>query len=165
MASDSDSALSPRVHAIALQFIEEITRNAAAVASYGTNSAELLIERRLNPNFLSGTCSGDQMLFPKTEEEMDRRQFQYNLFMAILNRDKFKAKLHNHPFKICTSPFEAILCADSLQSMHTHMLCGLLQREQVLRLGAVYASGFLRALRFLQIHWQFFFLMALKLAH
>lgn len=78
---------------------------------------------------------------------------------------KFKAELHNHPFKICTSPFEAILCADSLQSMHTHMLCGLLQHEQVLRLGAVYASGFLRALRFLQIHWQFFFLMALKLAH
>ncbi|KAK9949770.1 hypothetical protein M0R45_005284 [Rubus argutus] len=38
--------------------------------------------------------------------------------------------------------------------MYTQMLCGLLMRKQVLRVGAVFASGLLRAIRFLQLNWQ-----------
>ncbi|XP_073281627.1 probable indole-3-acetic acid-amido synthetase GH3.1, partial [Primulina huaijiensis] len=38
--------------------------------------------------------------------------------------------------------------------MYTQMLCGLYEREQVLRVGAVFASGLLRAIRFLQLNWQ-----------
>lgn len=38
--------------------------------------------------------------------------------------------------------------------MYTQMLCGLLDRLQVLRLGAVFASGLLRAIRFLQLNWE-----------
>ncbi|ESR36110.1 hypothetical protein CICLE_v100281192mg, partial [Citrus x clementina] len=68
---------------------------------------------------------------------------------GMYKSDHFKTRLHDY-----TSPIEAILCADSFQSMYTHMLCGLLEREQVLRLGALFASGLLRAMRFLQIHWQ-----------
>lgn len=33
------------------------------------------------------------------------------------------------------------------------MLCGLCQNKQVLRVGAVFASGFIRAIRFLEKHW------------
>lgn len=55
---------------------------------------------------------------------------------------------------VYTSPNESILCPDSYQSMYSQMLCGLIEHKQVLRLGAVFASGLLRAIRFLQLHWR-----------
>ncbi|RWW71570.1 hypothetical protein BHE74_00020678 [Ensete ventricosum] len=58
------------------------------------------------------------------------------------------------PYNVYTSPTAAILCADSFQSMYAQMLCGLLDRLEVLRVGAVFASGLLRAIRFLQLHWK-----------
>lgn len=67
--------------------------------------------------------------------------------------EHFKTRPYD-PYNVYTSPNEAILCADSFQSMYTQMLCGLLERHQVLRLGAVFASGLLRAIRFLQLNWQ-----------
>ncbi|GER53357.1 auxin-responsive GH3 family protein [Striga asiatica] len=57
------------------------------------------------------------------------------------------------PYTNYTSPNEAILCPDSYQSMYAQMLCGLCQRLEVLRVGAVFASGFIRAIRFLENHW------------
>ncbi|XP_020230361.1 probable indole-3-acetic acid-amido synthetase GH3.1 [Cajanus cajan] len=58
------------------------------------------------------------------------------------------------PYNVLTSPDEAILCQDSFQSMYTQMLCGLIMRHEVLRVGAVFASGLLRAIRFLQLNWE-----------
>ncbi|PIN12304.1 hypothetical protein CDL12_15087 [Handroanthus impetiginosus] len=57
------------------------------------------------------------------------------------------------PYTNYTSPNETILCPDSYQSMYSQMLCGLCQNEEVLRVGAVFASGFIRAIRFLEKHW------------
>ncbi|KAG8055155.1 hypothetical protein GUJ93_ZPchr0001g29260 [Zizania palustris] len=57
------------------------------------------------------------------------------------------------PYTAYTSPNEAILCVDSYQSMYAQLLCGLVHRADVLRVGAVFASGFLRAIRFLEKHW------------
>ncbi|KAK1295316.1 Indole-3-acetic acid-amido synthetase GH3.17 [Acorus calamus] len=57
-------------------------------------------------------------------------------------------------FNIYTSPDETILCSDSKQSMYCQLLCGLVQRRQVLRVGAVFASAFLRAIKFLEDHWR-----------
>ncbi|KAL6640367.1 hypothetical protein ACP70R_021490 [Stipagrostis hirtigluma subsp. patula] len=53
-----------------------------------------------------------------------------------------------------TSPMAAILCENASQSMYAHMVCGLCQRHDVLRVGAAFASGLLRAIRFLQQHWE-----------
>jgi auxin responsive GH3 gene family len=53
-----------------------------------------------------------------------------------------------------TSPTEAILCADAAQSMYAQLLCGLARCGEVLRVGAVFASAFLRALTFLERHWR-----------
>ncbi|KAJ8506747.1 hypothetical protein OPV22_007633 [Ensete ventricosum] len=58
------------------------------------------------------------------------------------------------PYNVYTSPTAAILCADAFQSMYSQMLCSLLDRLAVLRVGAVFASGLLRAIRFFQLHWQ-----------
>ncbi|XP_066391151.1 indole-3-acetic acid-amido synthetase GH3.8 [Miscanthus floridulus] len=63
----------------------------------------------------------------------------------------------NRPFDAnnnYTSPTGAILCVDAFQSMYAQMVCGLCQRQDVLRVGAVFASGLLRAIRFLQLNWE-----------
>lgn len=57
-------------------------------------------------------------------------------------------------YNFYTSPDAAILCADCRQSMYTQLLCGLIQRDEVLRVGAIFASAFLRAIKFLEDHWQ-----------
>ncbi|KAM3405080.1 hypothetical protein ACQJBY_007898 [Aegilops geniculata] len=57
------------------------------------------------------------------------------------------------PYTVHTSPDEAILCVDAYQSMYAQLLCGLVHRADVLRVGAVFASGFLRAIHFLEKHW------------
>ena len=44
--------------------------------------------------------------------------------------------------------------ADAFQSMYAQMACGLCQRHAVLRVGTVFASGLLRAIHFLQLHWE-----------
>ncbi|MED6147823.1 hypothetical protein PIB30_047350 [Stylosanthes scabra] len=60
---------------------------------------------------------------------------------------------HNNPHSNYTSPNETILCLDTFQSTYSQMLCGLLQSHQVLRVGAVFASGFIRAIKFLENNW------------
>ncbi|KAJ7561660.1 hypothetical protein O6H91_03G036600 [Diphasiastrum complanatum] len=60
------------------------------------------------------------------------------------------------PYNVYTSPNETVLCSDAHQSMYCQLLCGLVQKSEVLRMGAVFASGFLRAIRFLEQHWEEF---------
>ncbi|CAK9324526.1 unnamed protein product [Citrullus colocynthis] len=70
----------------------------------------------------------------------------------------YKSKnFRNRPFNkynVYTSPDEIILCSDSTQSMYCQLLCGLVQRDEVLRVGAVFASAFLRAIKFLEDYWK-----------
>ncbi|TKY49006.1 Indole-3-acetic acid-amido synthetase GH3.5 [Spatholobus suberectus] len=60
------------------------------------------------------------------------------------------------PYTNYTSPNETVLCPDSYQSMYSQLLCGLCQNKEVLRVGAIFASGFIRAIRFLEKHWTLF---------
>ncbi|KAK6125334.1 hypothetical protein DH2020_040924 [Rehmannia glutinosa] len=105
----------------------------------------------------SGTSAGERKLMPTIRQEMDRRQLLYSLLMPVMNlyykSDHFKTRPYD-PYNVYTSPDEAILCPDSFQSMYTQMLCGLLMRDDVLRVGAVFASGLLRAIKFLQQNWR-----------
>lgn len=64
----------------------------------------------------------------------------------------FKNRFHD-PYSNYTSPNETILCPDSYQSMYSQLLCGLCQNREVVRVGAVFASGFIRAIKFLEKHW------------
>ncbi|PQQ03067.1 putative indole-3-acetic acid-amido synthetase GH3.9 [Prunus yedoensis var. nudiflora] len=57
------------------------------------------------------------------------------------------------PFNNGTSPDQTILCNDNNQSMYCQLISGLVHRHQVLRLGAVFASAFLRAISFLERNW------------
>ncbi|KAF5726422.1 indole-3-acetic acid-amido synthetase GH3.6-like [Tripterygium wilfordii] len=67
---------------------------------------------------------------------------------------QFKDKITNDPYNKYTSPIETILCSDSYQSIYSQLLCGLCQNTDVLRVGSIFASGFIRAIRFLEKNWK-----------
>ncbi|XVE61388.1 hypothetical protein DITRI_Ditri06bG0035500 [Diplodiscus trichospermus] len=64
------------------------------------------------------------------------------------------SRFRNHLSKDCTTPVEMIFCLNINQSMYCQLLSGLLHRDEVLRIGAVFASAFARCLKFLQDHWK-----------
>ncbi|KAL3843878.1 hypothetical protein ACJIZ3_001281 [Penstemon smallii] len=96
---------------------------------------------------------GLYFLFTKSETKTPGGLLARPVLTSYYKSDHFKTRPYD-PYNVYTSPNEAILCSDSFQSMYTQMLCGLYEREQVLRVGAVFASGLLRAIRFLQLNWQ-----------
>ncbi|KAL6587667.1 hypothetical protein OROMI_000645 [Orobanche minor] len=96
---------------------------------------------------------GLYFLFIKAETKTPSGLVARPVLTSYYKSDHFKTRPYD-PYNVYTSPDEAILCCDSYQSMYTQMLCGLLMREEVLRVGAVFASGLLRAIRFLEINWR-----------
>ncbi|KAH0727375.1 hypothetical protein KY284_003240 [Solanum tuberosum] len=96
---------------------------------------------------------GLYFLFIKSETKTPGGLLARPVLTSYYKSEHFKSRPHD-PYNVYTSPNETILCSDSFQSMYTQMLCGLYEREQVLRLGAVFASGLVRAIRFLQLHWE-----------
>ncbi|KAI3462716.1 hypothetical protein Pfo_019379 [Paulownia fortunei] len=96
---------------------------------------------------------GLYFLFTKAETKTPGGLVARPVLTSYLKSDHFKNRPYD-PYNVYTSPDEAILCCDSFQSMYTQMLCGLLMREEVLRVGSIFASGLLRAIRFLQINWR-----------
>lgn len=95
---------------------------------------------------------GLYFLFVKSETRTPGGLLARPVLTSYYKSEHFKTRPFD-PYNVYTSPNEAILCPDSFQSMYTQMLCGLIERNQVLRLGAVFASGLLRAIRFLQLNW------------
>ncbi|KAJ0973748.1 hypothetical protein J5N97_015713 [Dioscorea zingiberensis] len=95
---------------------------------------------------------GLYFLFVKSETKTPGGLTARPVLTSYYKSDHFKTRPFD-PYNVYTSPTAAILCADAYQSMYTQMLCGLYQRHEVLRVGAVFASGLLRAIRFLQLHW------------
>ncbi|KAL6993807.1 hypothetical protein U1Q18_011921 [Sarracenia purpurea var. burkii] len=96
---------------------------------------------------------GLYFLFVKAETKTPGGLLARPVLTSYYKSQIFKTRPYD-PYNVYTSPDEAILCPDSFQSMYTQMLCGLLMRHQVLRVGAVFASGLLRAIRFLQLNWK-----------
>ncbi|KQK09904.1 probable indole-3-acetic acid-amido synthetase GH3.2 [Brachypodium distachyon] len=96
---------------------------------------------------------GLYFLFIKSETKTPGGLPARPVLTSYYKSDHFKHRPFD-PYQVYTSPTAAILCTDSFQSMYAQMLCGLLVRTEVLRVGAVFASGLLRAIRFLQLHWK-----------
>ncbi|KAL6845203.1 hypothetical protein ACP4OV_024698 [Aristida adscensionis] len=96
---------------------------------------------------------GLYFLFIKSETKTPGGLPARPVLTSYYKSDHFKHRPYD-PYNVYTSPTPAILCTDSFQSMYAQMLCGLLARTEVLRVGAVFASGLLRAIRFLQLHWK-----------
>ncbi|KAJ3673036.1 hypothetical protein LUZ60_006410 [Juncus effusus] len=96
---------------------------------------------------------GLYFLFIKSESKTPGGLPARPVLTSYYKSEHFKSRPYD-PYNVYTSPNEAILCTDSFQSMYAQMLCGLIQRHSVLRVGAVFASGLLRAIRFLQLNWE-----------
>ncbi|XP_073054606.1 indole-3-acetic acid-amido synthetase GH3.6-like [Primulina eburnea] len=104
--------------------------------------------------FVPGLDKGKGMyfLFVKCETKTPGGLPARPILTSYYKSSHFKDRPYD-PYTNYTSPNETILCPDFYQSMYSQMLCGLCQNKQVLRVGAVFASGFIRAIRFLEKHW------------
>lgn len=104
--------------------------------------------------FVPGLDKGKGMyfLFVKSEAKTPGGLLARPVLTSYYKSTHFKNRPYD-PYTNYTSPNEAILCPDSYQSMYSQMLCGLCFNDQVLRVGAVFASGFIRAIRFLEKYW------------
>ncbi|KAA8524529.1 hypothetical protein F0562_010952 [Nyssa sinensis] len=104
--------------------------------------------------FVPGLDKGKGMyfLFIKSEAMTPGGLVARPVLTSYYKSSYFKDRPYD-PYTNYTSPNETILCPDSYQSMYSQMLCGLCQNNEVLRVGAVFASGFIRAIRFLEKHW------------
>ncbi|CAH8355046.1 unnamed protein product [Eruca vesicaria subsp. sativa] len=56
--------------------------------------------------------------------------------------------------KNSTSPDKIILCPDTKQSMYCQLLCGLVQRDEVVSVGAMFASVLVQVIHFLESYWK-----------
>ncbi|CAL4987767.1 unnamed protein product [Urochloa decumbens] len=93
------------------------------------------------------------LLFVKPEVTTPSGLVARPVLTSYYKSDHFRNR-PDSPYTRYTSPNEAILCPDSTQSMYAQLLCGLSRRGEVLRVGAVFASAFLRAIKFLELHWR-----------
>ncbi|XP_010249302.1 PREDICTED: indole-3-acetic acid-amido synthetase GH3.17 [Nelumbo nucifera] len=96
---------------------------------------------------------GMYLLFIKPEISTPAGLMARPVLTSYYKSSNFRNRPFNR-FNVYTSPDETILCSDSKQSMYCQLLCGLVQRDEVLRVGAVFASAFLRAIKFLEDYWQ-----------
>lgn len=105
--------------------------------------------------FVAGLEKGKGMyfLFIKSESKTPSGLLARPVLTSYYKSPHFKHRPYD-PYTNYTSPNEAILCSDAYQSMYAQLLCGLVHRADVLRVGAVFASGFIRAIRFLEKHYQ-----------
>ncbi|OVA11781.1 GH3 auxin-responsive promoter [Macleaya cordata] len=91
-------------------------------------------------------------MFTKPEAKTPGGLVASPILTSYYKSSHFKDRPYD-PYNDYTSPDETIICEDSYQSLYSQLLCGLYQNNQVLRVGAAFAFGFLWAIWFLQKHW------------
>ncbi|XP_028761826.1 indole-3-acetic acid-amido synthetase GH3.6-like [Neltuma alba] len=96
---------------------------------------------------------GMYLYFIKSEAKTPGGLLARPVLTSYYKSSHFKNRSLTDPYANYTSPIETILCPDSYQSMYSQLLFGLCQNDVVLRVGAVFASGFIRGIRFLEKHW------------
>ncbi|KAL0732606.1 hypothetical protein Bca4012_008815 [Brassica carinata] len=65
-----------------------------------------------------------------------------------------KNKYYRSHGKNNTGPDEIKLCTDAKQSMYCQLLCGLVQRDEVVSVGALFASILVQVIHFLENYWK-----------
>lgn len=107
--------------------------------------------------YMQGLDKGKGMyfFFIKSEAKTPGGLLARPVLTSFYKSRYFKERPYD-PYNVYTSPNATVLCPDAYQSMYSQLLCGLLQNNEVLRMGAVFASGFIRAIRFLEVHWKQF---------
>ncbi|CAH8391657.1 unnamed protein product [Eruca vesicaria subsp. sativa] len=109
----------------------------------------------LRRKHVGGTVHGKQLAFHFTKPESTTPSgLPYSsLSTTFLTSDYFKNRPPNNVFSL-TSPDQVIFCPDNIQSMYCHLLCGLVQRDEVVSVTATFASVLVRAIIFLENNWK-----------
>ncbi|KAL4376124.1 hypothetical protein GQ457_02G037850 [Hibiscus cannabinus] len=77
------------------------------------------------------------------------------LMVSLYTTFYFKTEFFKNGLaKFCTSPIETILCLDNKQSMYCQLLTSLLGRDEVVRIGSIFASVLARSFKFLEDYWK-----------
>uniref|UniRef100_A0A1J3IDJ2 4-substituted benzoates-glutamate ligase GH3.12 n=1 Tax=Noccaea caerulescens TaxID=107243 RepID=A0A1J3IDJ2_NOCCA len=105
--------------------------------------------------YLKGMEEGKGMMFLFTKQELvtpsglPARVATSSYFKS----DYFKNRPSNWYYSY-TSPDEVMLCPNNTESLYCHLLCGLVQRDEVVRTGSIFASVMVRAIKFLENSWE-----------
>ncbi|XP_038991078.1 indole-3-acetic acid-amido synthetase GH3.17-like [Hibiscus syriacus] len=91
-----------------------------------------------------------QVLFAKPETET-AGGFKARTVLTSLLKDSW---FITNVSKLCTSPIETLFCSDNNQSMFCQLLSGLIQRDEVVSVGSTFATVVLRAIKFLEDHYE-----------
>ncbi|XP_012473146.1 indole-3-acetic acid-amido synthetase GH3.17 [Gossypium raimondii] len=91
-----------------------------------------------------------ELMFAKPEVETPSGLKASAVSTRAFKGSSFKAILP----KLYTSPFEIIFCPDTKQSMYCQILFGLIQRNEVVMIGSIFASTVVRNIKFLENNWK-----------
>ncbi|RID52764.1 hypothetical protein BRARA_G00204 [Brassica rapa] len=140
-----------------LSLLEDITSNANQIQD---SVLEAILTRNAHTEYLRGFLNG----------QVDKQSFKNNL--PIVTYEDYHSYIdriaNGEPFDlICDRPIIVLLASEKnctsllrnftwvgqTQSMYCQLLCGLVERGNVSRLGAPFASTFLKVIKFLENHW------------
>ncbi|XVF04242.1 hypothetical protein REPUB_Repub05bG0065600 [Reevesia pubescens] len=90
-----------------------------------------------------------ELMFAKQEIETLSGPKARTVSTSAYKSNAFRENLSKH----YTGPIETIFCSDTKQNMYCQLL-GLIQRDEVVTFGAIYAHTLLRAIKFLEDYWK-----------
>ncbi|TYI40521.1 hypothetical protein ES332_A02G168700v1 [Gossypium tomentosum] len=91
-----------------------------------------------------------ELMFARPEIETPSGLKAASVSISKYNGSKFRTLLP----KLYTSPIETIFCPNPNHGLYCQLLFGLIQREEVVKVGSLFASTVLRGIKFLENHWQ-----------
>ncbi|KFK35356.1 hypothetical protein AALP_AA5G274100 [Arabis alpina] len=104
---------------------------------------------------VDGVEQGKGLMFLFTRPESKTSS---GLLTTIVSTTFFKSKYFkdrpSYWYNSFTSPDEVFWCLDNKQGLYCHFLCGLVQRDDVVRVGALFSSLLIRAFTFLENNWR-----------
>ncbi|KAK5843256.1 hypothetical protein PVK06_005708 [Gossypium arboreum] len=91
-----------------------------------------------------------ELMFARPEIETPSGLKAASVSTSKYNGSKFRTLLP----KLYTSPIETIFCPNPNHGLYCQLLFGLIQRDEVVKVGSLFASTVLRGIKFLENHWQ-----------
>ncbi|KAJ4911385.1 Auxin-responsive GH3 family protein [Raphanus sativus] len=111
----------------------------------------------------SGTSGGANKILPSNSKFLDGNAFINDLIAHVISKhmkgvERGKGMhffLTGHEIKSPGGlPIEDAISCDLKQNLYCHLLCGLVQRDEVTRFGSTFASGIVRVIKVLEDSWK-----------
>lgn len=103
---------------------------------------------------IEGLNKGRIMLFTFTRPDIETPNGLIITYATCSFLKNLKPTKELNPFDGFSSPIEVILCTETKQSIFCQLLCSLVRRFEVVRVGSSVASLFVWGIKFLEENWQ-----------